>query len=403
MGYVNYEYLKLTAQSEENKGDKSFEKSCFRDALRAYKNAQMQYEKMAAVGGAEDFQTVELCKMRVENKIRKSEQAIAGKAGVSAAADPQTQPKAQPQTPQKNPSSSQSSSSQQKAENDGAEKLFPIERQTGVTFDDIIGLEDVKKDLKKALVPLKYPDKAKYYKIRPGGFLVLFGPPGTGKTSIAKAITTEFDADMIVLRSSDIYSSYVGETEKNIATLFNQVNESERFTILYFDDGDTFFTRGGIGEGYQARYLNEWKTQLDGFAGRANTLVILSCNDPEILDPAILSRGTGKFYVALPDEDARKKIFEKELSGVLLDEDVDVAALAKKTPRYSGRNIHNICDDAKKERYLKVVEAEERGDTDVKEGVCQEDLLDSLKKVKPDVSEVDIRRYEEIAKRIAKG
>ena len=283
-------------------------------------------------------------------------------------------------------------------------KTFFIRLPTGITFDDIVGLEDVKKELKRALYPLKYPEAAAYYKINSSYLVLFFGPPGTGKTLAVEAIATELDADLICVIPSDIYSSILGETERNIAALFSQVNKSDRPTILHFENGDIFFNAPTQNEGYARFFLNEWKSMLnDLLQTRKNTVVTIFCDDPEDIDIALCCKCNDLFYFPLPNEAERKMLFEKELSGVLLDEDVDVAALAKKTPRYSGRNIYNICDDAKKDRNLKVVEAEERGDTNVKEGVCQEDLLDALKKVKPDVSEADIRRYEDIAKKIAKG
>lgn len=281
-------------------------------------------------------------------------------------------------------------------------KKFPTVSKTGVTFDDVIGLEQSKKNIREALYPLRYPTLAKQYKSKPGGFLVLYGPPGTGKTSIAKAITTEFDADMIVVRGSDIFSPYVGETEQNIAALFKQANASKKFIILYFDDGDTIFTRGNTNETYRASLLNEMKTQLDGFSGRANTLVVLSCNNPEILDEAILSRATSKIYVGLPNSEDRQKIFSLELKGVEIDSDVDISELALQTEHYSGRNIHNICDKACKRRFLEVAMAKERGVPCEQKSVCRQDLLDALSEVRPDVSDEDIKKYEQIAERLSK-
>ena len=284
----------------------------------------------------------------------------------------------------------------------GEQKKFPVVSRTGVTFADVIGLAQAKTNIREALYPLRYPTLAKQYKSKPGGFLILFGPPGTGKTSIAKAITTEFDAEMIVVRGSDIFSPYVGETEQNIAALFKQANASKKFTILYFDDGDTIFTKGNSHETYRASSLNELKTQLDGFSGRANTLIVLSCNNPEILDEAIRSRETRMVFVVLPSREDREKIFALELNGVNLNGDVSLSELAEATELYSGRNIHNICDKACKRRFLAVAMAKERGETCGQVSVCMQDLLDALAEVKPDVTGDDIQKYEQIAERLSK-
>ena len=282
-------------------------------------------------------------------------------------------------------------------------KKFPLVSRTGITFNDIVGLDQAKNDIRAALYPLRYPELARQYKCQAGGFITLYGPAGTGKTTVAKAITTEFDADMIVVRSSDLFSPFVGETEQNIAALFSQVNSSQNFTVVYFDDADTIFTKGNEHETYRASSLNELKSQLDGFSGRPNTLVVLSCNNPEVLDEAILSRSTSKIYVGLPNKMERAKIFELELKGTNADDNVDVEALAEVTSMYSGRNIRNIVDLACKNRLLAVCTAKESGSLCEQTKVCQNDLLDAIKTIKPDVSENDILRYEEIVARISKN
>lgn len=400
------EYTKLAIANEENRGDSYTAKRCFNDALRSYKHALQMYDQLRS-SGLVNINDIELGKMRIENKIRETEQLIAknnemptdnGARNASNAKAATAKAATAKAATAKNSGASKKGATESIKEmsDNGSDDMFPVERSTGATFDDIIGLEDVKSAIKKALVPLRYPEEAAKYKLKPGGFFTLFGPPGTGKTSIARAITTEFDADMIVINSSDITRSLYGESEQRIKSLFEQINSSERFTILYFDDGESNFAKAKTNDAVQDRLLNEWKTQIDGFKGRANALIILSCNNPEVIDHAILSRSTSIFYVALPDEPARKAIFEKELSGIPLHRDVDLDELAKKTPLYSGRNIYTICDKAKRNRLDKVTDARERGRF-VDGGVCQKDLLEALADTKPDTTAADVARYDAYA------
>lgn len=400
------EYTKLAIANEENRGDSYTAKRCFNDALRSYKHALQMYDQLRS-SGLVNINDIELGKMRIENKIRETEQLIAKNSEMPADNGARNASNAKAATAKaatakaataKNSGAGKKGATESIKEmsDNGSDDMFPVERSTGATFDDIIGLEDVKSAIKKALVPLRYPEEAAKYKLKPGGFFTLFGPPGTGKTSIARAITTEFDADMIVINSSDITRSLYGESEQRIKSLFEQINSSERFTILYFDDGESNFAKAKTNDAVQDRLLNEWKTQIDGFKGRANALIILSCNNPEVIDHAILSRSTSIFYVALPDEPARKAIFEKELSGIPLHRDVDLDELAKKTPLYSGRNIYTICDKAKRNRLDKVTDARERGRF-VDGGVCQKDLLEALADTKPDTTAADVARYDAYA------
>ncbi len=251
-----------------------------------------------------------------------------------------------------------------------------------VTFDDIIGQDEAKEQILMALCPIQHPElAAKYSKHTPNSFVILYGPPGTGKTTLAKAISNEINADMITVKASDLLSSYVGESEKNVASLFAKASKNQRHTILYFDDTDALFA-GGHKELYQTSVVNEFKTQIEGFNARENVTILLSCNNPNIIDIAILSRATAKVYVGLPNKEDRSKIFEKSLSGLAIAENIDFEALGDITEDFNGRDIRAVCDNVLNSQWLAAARKKEQG-ADVSDCiVTMDDLIKSVEEHK---------------------
>lgn len=259
-----------------------------------------------------------------------------------------------------------------------------------VHFSDIAGLDDVKKAITVRMInPVKYPEKYKLYNKKSGGGVLLFGPPGTGKTMIACAIACEVGAKFYVIKGSDIVSKWVGESERNIQSLFKTAR-ADKLAIIFIDEMDSLLGRRGE-DTHNDRRVNEFLQQIDGFAGKAPNLLLLGAtNRPWDIDGAALRPGrfSQKIYVPLPDAPAREFMFNKSLKGAPVADDVSVGELVSLTEGYSGADIEEVCDRAKEDPLLRSIS------TDSVVQVGRADFLTAIKAVPPSVSEEEVKRFE---------
>ena len=198
-----------------------------------------------------------------------------------------------------------------------AQKTWDSAVVPDIKFSDIAGLEDVKKAITTRMInPIKYPDKYKAYNKKTGGGVLLYGPPGTGKTMIAKAIANEVNAKFYAIKGSDIVSKWVGESEKNISSLFAQA-QNDDLAIIFIDEMDSLLAkRGKNGDSHNDKRVNEFLQNIDGFASKTSNLLLLGAtNRPWDIDSAAMRSGrfSQKIYVPLPDAPARKFLFCKFL------------------------------------------------------------------------------------------
>lgn len=259
-----------------------------------------------------------------------------------------------------------------------------------VHFDDIAGLDDVKKAITTRMInPLKYPEKYKLYNKKSGGGVLLYGPPGTGKTMIAKAIACEVGAKFYAVKGSDVVSKWVGESEKNINSLF-QTARADKLAIIFLDEMDSLIGKRGV-DTHNDKRVNEFLQQIDGFAGSAPNLLLLGAtNRPWDIDSAALRSGrfSQKIYVPLPDAPARKFLFEKALKGTPVADDISVDELVALSDGYSGADIEEVCDRAKEDPLLESIK------TDREVPVTMENFSRAFKAVPPSVSKKEVERFE---------
>jgi len=279
------------------------------------------------------------------------------------------------------------------ADSDEEGKAFISAEIPDISFADIAGLEDVKRAIRmRMLDPIKHPEKYEYYGKKTGGGVLLFGPPGTGKTMIAKAIAHEAGAKFYAIKGSDIVSKWVGDSEKNINSLFEQARKDDR-AIIFVDEMDSLFGARG-NDPHNDRRVNEFLQQIDGFAGKSpNMLLLGATNRPWDVDSAAVRSGrfSQKIYIPLPDAEARRYLFKLYLKKAPLTDDVNIAELVKFTENFSGADIAEVCDRAKEaplEKYIATGEP-------VK--VRQIDLLRVIAEILPTVDRAEIARFERYA------
>ncbi|KAG2594742.1 hypothetical protein PVAP13_5KG007700 [Panicum virgatum] len=222
--------------------------------------------------------------------------------------------------------------------------------EIGVSFDDIGALDDIKESLQElVMLPLRRPDLFKGGLLKPCRGILLFGPPGTGKTMLAKAIANEAQASFINVSMSTITSKWFGEDEKNVRALFTLAAKVSP-TIIFVDEVDSMLgQRNRAGEHEAMRKIkNEFMTHWDGLLSRPDQriLVLAATNRPFDLDEAIIRRFERRIMVGLPSIESRELIMRRLLSKEKVDEGLDFKELATMTEGYSGSDLKNLCTTA---------------------------------------------------------
>ena len=267
-----------------------------------------------------------------------------------------------------------------------------------VKWSDIGGLHEVKQRLREAVEwPLKNPKVFKRMGIRPPKGILLYGPPGTGKTLLAKAVATESEANFLSIKGPEIFSKWVGESEKAIREVFKKAKQTAP-SIVFLDEIDAIAPRRGGYEGTRVTetVVNQLLTSIDGLEQMSDVVVIGATNRPDILDPSLLR--PGRFdelvLVGIPDKEARMEIFKIHTANMPLADDVDLEELADLTDGYVGADIEAICREAGMIAL--------REDENAKE-VRREHFMKAMENIHPSVDEEMMDYYKEMESKLGKG
>jgi transitional endoplasmic reticulum ATPase len=220
-----------------------------------------------------------------------------------------------------------------------------------VQWSDVGGLDEVKQSIVESVEwPIKYPEKFKRIGIEPPRGILLYGPPGCGKTLLAKAVATESEMNFITIKGPEIFSKWVGESEKAIREIFRKGRMAAP-VVIFIDEVDSLIPRRGGGHsdsGVTERVISQLLTEMDGLETLQNMIVIAATNRPDIIDPAMLRPGRFDrlIYVPPPNEESRQEIFKIHTKEMPLADDVDVQTLARETKGYSGADIVALCREA---------------------------------------------------------
>ncbi len=219
-----------------------------------------------------------------------------------------------------------------------------------VKWSYIGGLDDVKQQLKEAIEwPLKMPEKFKKMGINPPKGILLYGPPGCGKTLLAKAVATESNANFISVKGPELLSKWVGESEKRIRELFRRAKQVAP-AIIFFDEIDALAPKRGrsASDTVSEKIVSQLLTEMSGIEDMEGVVVLAATNRPDMIDPALLRPGRfdRQILVLPPDEKTRLKILEIKTKKMPLAKGVDLKELAKKTEGYSGADLEALVREA---------------------------------------------------------
>ena len=261
-----------------------------------------------------------------------------------------------------------------------------------VRWEDIGGLEAVKKQLVEAVEwPLKYPEKFERMGIKPPKGILLYGPPGCGKTLLAKAIATEAEANFVSVKGPEIFNKWVGESEKAVREIFRKARQAAP-CIIFFDEIESVVARKDMiddSSGVAGRVTSQILAEMDGIEELSDVLVIGATNRPDLLDPAILRPGRFDrlIYVPPPDERSRYQILKIYTRGMPLAPDVSLKDLAIRTEMYSGADLAALCREAAMNALRRSLDAEY---------VTRQDFEQAFDVVKPSITPQLLKEYERV-------
>jgi len=234
-----------------------------------------------------------------------------------------------------------------------------------IKWDDIGGLEDTKRSLQETILyPIDHPEKFEKFGMTPSRGVLFYGPPGCGKTLLAKAVASECSSNFVSIKGPELLTMWFGESEANVREVFDKARAAAP-CVLFFDELDSIGTARGSGGGDAGgagdRVMNQLLTEIDGVGVKKNVFFIGATNRPELLDEALLRPGRldQLIYIPLPDLPARQNILEATLKKSPIAPNVPMSFIAQKTEGFSGADLAELCQRAAKAAIRDAIAAEE--------------------------------------------
>ena len=267
-----------------------------------------------------------------------------------------------------------------------------------VHWNEVGGLDIVKQELRESVEwPLKNAEVFSRMGIKPPKGILLYGPPGCGKTLLARAVATESEANFISIKGPEVFSKWVGESEKAIREVFRKARMSAP-SIVFFDEIDSLVPRRGSGygdSGVTYLVISQLLTEIDGITALQDVVVIAASNRPDIVDPAVLRPGRFDrlIYVPEPSEESRLQIFKIHTNGMPLAKGMSLQELAQMTKGYSGADIQSVCREAAMYALRKDMNSKE---------VLLGDFEEALKRIGPSITTDMENWYKSFVKQVRK-
>ena len=270
------------------------------------------------------------------------------------------------------------------------EEKGKLQPKRGNGFADVAGMNEIKTIMQKKIINiLKDPERAERFKIQIPNGMLLYGPPGCGKSFIAEKFAEEAGYNYVFIKSSDLASIYVHGSQEKIGKLFDDARQNAP-TILNFDEFEALVpNRSKINNSSESGEVNEFLSQMNN-CGKDRVFIIASTNRPDLIDPAILRKGRmdNVIYIPIPDKEARKGMFEIHMKDRPISGNIDYSHLADITEGFVASDIAYIVNDAATRAFEDDVE------------ITQALIDEVIKENSPSVSSADIQYYEDMKKKM---
>jgi transitional endoplasmic reticulum ATPase len=291
-----------------------------------------------------------------------------------------------------------------------------------ISWDDIGGLVEVKNELRELVqYPIEHPEKFEKFGMSPSRGVLFYGPPGCGKTLLAKAVANECQANFISVKGPELLTMWFGESEANVRDTFSKARAAAP-CVLFFDELDSIAqqrgSNSGDGGGAGDRVMNQLLTEMDGVGAKKNIFIIGATNRPDIIDPALMRPGRldQLIYIPMPDLESRLSVLGATLRKSPINKDVDLKYLAAQTEKFTGADLTEICQRAAKNAIRENIqrdmerqriraeaaaegemEEEEDDDDDAMPEIMPRHFEEAVRNARRSVSDRDLAQYSSFA------